>query len=89
MVKAAVLRSAARSAPKNGLQKTTRSGKMVAQRVFAANKPGRAGFSPREALASLPTSGAEAPRGLKSALQNLAARKALYGYRLYPVMPRP
>jgi outer membrane protein insertion porin family len=30
----------------------------------------RAGFSPREALASLPASGAGAPRGLKSALQN-------------------
>ena len=42
-------------------------GKMV-ERGFAAN--GRAGFSPREALASLPDSGAEAPRGLKSALQN-------------------
>jgi hypothetical protein len=27
---------------------------MVAQRGFAANKPWRAGFSPREALASLP-----------------------------------
>jgi thiol-disulfide isomerase/thioredoxin len=42
----------------------------MAQRGFAANTPWRAGLSPREALASLPASGAEAPRGLKSALQN-------------------
>jgi hypothetical protein len=48
---------------------------MVAQRCFAANKPWRAGFSPREALASLPKGGAKAPRGLKSALQNRRGRK--------------
>ncbi|HEY6346222.1 MAG TPA: TadE/TadG family type IV pilus assembly protein [Bryobacteraceae bacterium] len=35
-------------------------------------KSWRAGFSPREALASLPASGTEVPRGLKSALQNLS-----------------
>jgi hypothetical protein len=45
-------------------------GKMVSQRGLAANKPWRAGLSPREALASLPNSGAEAPRGLKSTLRN-------------------
>ena len=41
---------------------------------LAANKPWRVGFSPREALASLPTSGAEAPRGLKPALQKSSRR---------------
>jgi len=34
----------------------------------------RVGFSPREASASLPTSGAEAPRGLKPALQSASCR---------------
>jgi hypothetical protein len=52
--------------------------KESAQRGFAANKLWRVGFSPREALASLPpypaTSGAEAPRGLKSALQIAVVR---------------
>jgi outer membrane protein, multidrug efflux system len=35
-------------------------------------KPWRAGFSPREALASLPPSGIQVPHGLKSALRNRA-----------------
>jgi hypothetical protein len=48
--------------------------KESAQRGFAANKLWRVGFSPSEALASLPTSGAEAPRGLKSALQIAVVR---------------
>jgi len=43
--------------------------KMVGQRGFT-RKPWRAGFSPREALASLALSGTKVPRGLKSALQN-------------------
>jgi hypothetical protein len=63
-------------------------------------KPWRAGFSPREALASLPKSSAEAPLGLiKSALQNRRCAQrflslviqalACESPGLRPVLPRP
>jgi hypothetical protein len=47
-------------------------------RVWTAAKGGRV-FSPRKALALLPTSGAEAPRGLKSALHAFSHDSICFG----------
>jgi hypothetical protein len=64
------MRNATRPPPAPGGPRARRSAERSPAEQRAATKPWRAGFSPREALASLPTSGAKAPRGLKSALQN-------------------